>query len=457
MTARFRRARRRAVWLSSLGLLAVSLLLSALLIEGVLRVVPNKYRDGLTFTQASGATVQYRKLDEGLFTLEPGRDLTYRSPCIQSSGIAINDLGFRGEAWPPPSSKPRIAVLGDSFLEALQVGEATHASAIFSRLLDADVLNAAVSGYSTLTELAAYRRFVRPERPDLVLLFVFLGNDIQGNACRLDGHLVLCGDVNDGQVTIVDREAPMPAVETSPASENGVEEEASYVERDVPTRIRDALRRNVALYHALHDLRLIVTGAVNYVLGRYTDRWNLYVEPAPQAWTDAWRITETAIAMLQRDVAADGARIAVVAIPEHFALSPTGSREIVFGTGSAVPETLDLNRPSRRLGDIATRLGIPFLDLAPPLVAYRDQMKLDYPYFSFVCEGHWNPLTHSLVAHEVAAFVTDRALLPRATVPTATILENRRTAFARHPADILDSDARAAIYGGGLYRSGPTN
>ena len=453
MTIHFRRSTRRGVSsrLVALGLIAASVLVSAALIEVALRLVPNKYADGLAFAQDNGTTVAYQKLDGGLFVLEPGHDRRYHSPCIQSAGIAINDLGFRGGAWAAPGPKPRFAVLGDSFLEALQVGERDHASAILGQLLEADVLNAAVSGYSTLTEVAAYRQFVRPERPDLVLLFVFLGNDIDGNSCRLDANRVLCGSVDQGQLTIVDREAPgAPIVgETIPNGDDG-----EYVERDLPTRIRDSLRRNLAIYHALHDLRLVAKGAVSQVLGHVDDRWSLYVEPEAPTWSDAWRITEMAIETLRRDVAAAGARLAIVAIPEHFALSPNGRREIVFGTGSAAPENLDLARPSRRLGEIAARLGLPFLDLAPALVAYRDRVGLGYPYFSFACEGHWNPLAHNLVAHEVAAFVAERNLLARPTVTPATILEKRRAAFARSPADILDAKTLAEIYGGGIYRGG---
>jgi hypothetical protein len=91
--------------------------------------------------------------------------------------------------------------------------------------------------------------------------------------------------------------------------------------------------------------------------------------------------------------------------------------------------------------------------LAPALLAYRDGAALEPPYFSFACDGHWNPLTHALAASEVAVFLAQSGLLP-ASLDAAALEARRGALVARAPRDILGEKAYGEIYGGGRYAGG---
>ena len=218
--------------------------------------------------------------------------------------------------------------------------------------------------------------------------------------------------------------------------------------------LKDFLRRRLVLYQASHDLRVIAQGVVNHALGRVPGKWRVYLDEPAQAWRDAWRITEHALATLKDEVAADGGRLALVAVPEHFTTNPAWRKELILGAGSGVPEGFDPSLPSRRLAAIAARLELPFLDLLPAFIAYRDANDLPYPYFGFACDGHWNPLAHFLAGRATAAFLADNGLMPVEPANAEALREARRAAFSRPPDAILGARAFRRVYGGGIYEGG---
>ena len=115
--------------------------------------------------------------------------------------IRINRYGFRhGERAPAkPPGTWRVAVLGDSFIEAFQVpDEQTFCAQLERRLQDCafladrrvEVLNFGVSGYGTAQELLMLRHYVWQYEPDLVVLAVFPGNDLRNNSAELEPYQV---------------------------------------------------------------------------------------------------------------------------------------------------------------------------------------------------------------------------------------------------------------------------
>ena len=100
--------------------------------------------------------------------------------------IRFNRYGWRGEDWSPGKRTGilRLAVLGDSFVEAAQVEE----QGTFLKLVEedlsksygtqAELLNFGRSGYGPTEELIVLQNEVQKFQPDWVVLFFFPGNDI---------------------------------------------------------------------------------------------------------------------------------------------------------------------------------------------------------------------------------------------------------------------------------------
>jgi lysophospholipase L1-like esterase len=94
--------------------------------------------------------------------LRPGTTFEAEGP------VAINALGFRGPLprEPRPPRSARIAVLGDS----VAFGASTAWPEIASTLLQREVLNFGVPGYTVVQGLRQFEREVAPLRPDLVIV-----------------------------------------------------------------------------------------------------------------------------------------------------------------------------------------------------------------------------------------------------------------------------------------------
>ncbi|MBI4206766.1 MAG: SGNH/GDSL hydrolase family protein [Betaproteobacteria bacterium] len=137
--------------------------------------------------------------------------------------MKINSRGWRDRehAVNKPEREYRIAVLGDSFAEALQVDlKDTFWSLLPERLARCglesgkriEAINLGVSGYGTAQQLLTLRRRVWEYAPDLVLVAFFPGNDVRNNSRALEpDRLRPFFVIKDGQLALDDSFAPTRA------------------------------------------------------------------------------------------------------------------------------------------------------------------------------------------------------------------------------------------------------
>ena len=126
--------------------------------------------------------------------LRPGAEGWYRKE--GEAYVRINSDGLRDHehAIAKPANTFRIAILGDSYAEALSVSlEEAFWSVMGRKLQDCaalpgksiEVINFGVSGYGTAQELLTLREKVWKYSPDLVLLAVTTNNDVTDNSRAL--------------------------------------------------------------------------------------------------------------------------------------------------------------------------------------------------------------------------------------------------------------------------------
>ncbi len=156
-----------------LGLVSVSLFL--LLLEAVLR-----------YTHLFGAAVAWSEPDEVLgHHYAPNAPYWSHLEGGYSSGF-INSFGWRDIEWNAKKAPGvfRVAVVGDSFVEAFQVELPATFPKIAQDLLSrrgrrVEMMSFAQSGFTTTEELLVIRDSVLDFEPDLVALFFFPYNDIR--------------------------------------------------------------------------------------------------------------------------------------------------------------------------------------------------------------------------------------------------------------------------------------
>jgi lysophospholipase L1-like esterase len=393
--------RPRQVWLGRSLAIFLGILVPLLAFEAVLRIfgpiVPGYYDTG---------SFLMRHPTLGHFHV-PNFDGWRRAPEF-TSRISISPLGLRDPrgSYAKPAGTYRILLLGDSFIEATQV----QADEMIARRLEValnqgapnrvEVINAGVGGYSTGQELLLLEEEGVKYEPDLVVLFFFSGNDLSNNNYRLElwdekleKALKPYFDLDrDGTLRFIPAPPPRP-----------------------PSGPTTWLRHNLVLFN------VVETGLVNKfslpnpgepieaIDGlRQPVRGQYDAEPEGE-WLRAWKITEMLVARLHDRTVAMGIPLVMVGIPESRALDrDVWQREVRGGRQEA--GRLAPDAPTTRVGTIAQQLGVPYLDLLPPLTDASGEA-IDTLYYRY--DRHWNADGHAVAAEALAQFLRSQRLTPR--------------------------------------------
>jgi hypothetical protein len=406
--------------LANLSLVAISSLLGLAMIETALAL----------FYPQGGEPKIHRFDPEVGYQLEPDIDLVHVWDGHDSvTRIQTNHLGLRGADLPLEKApgEYRILMLGDSYTFGYGVADQdTFAQVLERRLREADVaggrlrvINAGVIGYSTAQAMLQYELYGRRLDPDLVILNVFVGNDVQENLCQelgsdLPSRRAPCFAVQDGKLVQSSKPEPPPA---GPTGGDGL-----------IAHLRGWLM-HTQLYTLAHDrgvalltdhpplVSLLQKAGVDLrpdYLPRVVEAWYL-----PQNAGRGWDLTRLLISRLNHDVADDGARFAVAIVPSRVQLIPEvyqTSKVLYRGDDVFVRFVEDPAKPQSMLRQFLQERGIPALDHLPSMIATGAGDGLYYP-----SAAHWNERGHQIAAANLEDFLVHEGLLP--SIPLASVQE----------------------------------
>ena len=317
--------------------------------------------------------------------------VTKRTACYTSQ-ISTNALGWRDRerTIEKQPGVTRIAVLGDSFIEASQVGDEETMTRQLEELLGdrVEVLNFGMSSIGTVQEEILYDKVVRDFHPDIVLL-AFYSNDVQNSDPVLEGGA-------DRNTRLTYRDAAGELV--------------SWREGTAFFGVRKWLRLRSGVFRLLK----MAYGMARSVgedslpadtnVGSLPVAYGVYQDPPSAEWERGWRAVEGALVRLQREMGS-GTVLLAFAVPELLQVAPDATALIRETYGKNPPEGFDALVPHDRFQQIAQRLRIPTIDLLPAFIAERERRQLEYPYFSYACDGHWNAAGHLFAAETLARFL----------------------------------------------------
>jgi hypothetical protein len=135
-----------------------------------------------------------RFVDQVGFTFEPGETIKWTNGTDFWAAERVNSLGFvdREPVLPKPPGMFRILLVGDSFVEAVQVSIAQKLQTLLTTDLkqrfpggDFDTIALGYSGTGQSNQLPFYERNRRDFKPDLVIL-LFVANDFANNSNLLE-------------------------------------------------------------------------------------------------------------------------------------------------------------------------------------------------------------------------------------------------------------------------------
>ncbi|MDF0552142.1 SGNH/GDSL hydrolase family protein [Kamptonema sp. UHCC 0994] len=250
----------------------------------------------------------YRLDDPAGWSLKPGASFEWQGEGDRSFIKANKDgLRDREHTKEKPPKIFRIAVLGDSFAEALQVPmENTfwwkmrkqlnkECSVLGDRKVE--VINFGVQGYGTDQELITLRHKVWQYSPDLVILAFLPGNDIINNSKELEWSKRKPFFVYKNGELVPD----MSWLKISPREHNYLEfSSVDYLPTWLVNRSR--ILRLVRQVDLNNKKRLVDAAEKKRAP-------NNFQEPIDLVWKEAWQVTEGLITLMSQEVKAKSVSI----------------------------------------------------------------------------------------------------------------------------------------------------
>jgi len=329
--------------------------------------------------------------------------------------VHINSQGLRDRehALQKPPNTFRIAVLGDSYTEALQVPMEKDYSSVLERELtgcpslhgqSVEVMNFGVNTFTTAQELLRLRERVWPYSPDLVVLAFDTGNNVFKNS---------------------------RALQKDPSRPYFVEKDGGLALDDSFARVPGARARwlwnHFSSWSIKHSRLLqVVAAGTNYMRYGNIDGLSptgmglspvLYRDPDNPAWQDAWRVSEDLIAQMQQEVSARGSKFLLLTLSSSIQVdpSPAERQRLMQRVGIT-----DIFYPDHRIQQFAVSRGIPVLTLAPYLQKYAEENQVAvHGQRSADHQGLLNELGHKVAGQLVAQKVCDDIVSGTASVAVA--------------------------------------
>jgi len=323
--------------------------------------------------------------------------------------VRINNHGFRDHdrTYSKAADTFRIAVLGNSWTEALQVPlDKTYCSLLERRLENCssfggkrvEVLNFGVSGYATAQELLLLRSEVRKYRPDIVLVAFYSARDIANNLRAFNNaaspeqspYFVYRGD----SLVLDDSFRSLPVVQ-----QRDIRLQKIRIWGNEHFRILQAVNgmvRSGRMWVAAMAIRQRTAQS-----GLNNLEHSVYTPPAQPALQEAWRVTEGLLVAIRDEARRQGAELRIVTLANRPQVVPEPARRLAFMQTLGVS---DLSYADNRIQAFGAREGIPVTTLAPALSAYAEthQVYLNGFNTTNLGGGHWNETGHRLAAEKIA-------------------------------------------------------
>jgi hypothetical protein len=284
----------------------------------------------------------------------------------------------------------RIAALGDSFAVGVVPQEHNFLRLLEQRLNHTEVYNFGVTGIGPREYDSILRSEVWQFQPDMILLCLFVGNDITG-WWRLPSAANL--DPKAHQLYVMCHRAWRLAREwlrRRGESANAVEQPFEF----------PRLSRQTHLEHEVQRLGICRPSQAGSV-------------------QKSWNRTLTYLEHIETQCRAHRVPLAVVLIPDEVQVNADLLREVLeFGT---VPELdLDLGLPQRKLTGYFAQRGLSCLDLMPAFAAVPDTYRPR--------DTHWNENGNHLAAEQIAAWLQTNF----DTTDASTAATDRSASNSRH-------------------------
>jgi lysophospholipase L1-like esterase len=331
----------------------------------------------------------------------------------------INSHGFRDyeRTYEKQPNTFRIVILGDSYVEALQLALRDTFPALLEKKLNEnsdsikfEVLNLGQSGYGTADEYMRYLNFGVKYSPDLVILAFLTGNDFQDNSKFLSRENITFYFVFDEHGNLVLDRSLFDEYERSLTFGKRLFQtikRESYLANLVSERLY-LLRFQIRDYSFRRSfLRDEQSGGSREAVDEFSPL-NIYLNKMTDRWKEAFAITTGILRQFRNSVESNGSRFVLVSLSNAEQVHPEVQQELNEKYGPA----FDFEQPDRIIEEFAKKEHINYLKLMSGFREYHLRTGKYLHGFSGSKRGHWNENGHRLAAEKIFDFLKDQHLLP---------------------------------------------
>jgi hypothetical protein len=394
--------------IQNIFLLFLSSLLVFFVLEGVFRIVG--FAEGIY------------QFDEktGMLTLKQNKEFYWIKDCYKNK-VRTNSLGFHDFEFnrEKPQNIFRIVIVGDSYVEALQVPRAKTFYNLLEHRLNRElngqrkfeVYSFGRSGSGTFLNYFYLRNYALQYKPDLVINAFLVGNDFRDDSYNLNNkYIQQTGDTVAGQrlYPVFDNDGNFDFetnrkifFKTNKASKSFIRKIAS--ESAFAKFLYE--KYQLAKYKVYKKEKKIIevaqaegnNGNTIQDTGKKLDKIPVdeqaYLIQYPEIWQEAWQIEEKLLKEMRDISEQTGSKFFLISLTESFRVHQDIKKK-----------GFDFDKPERLLKGMSEKYQLSYLPLVP---VFRERFKKEKKISTFSCDGHWNETGHEWAAEAIFAYLKD--------------------------------------------------
>lgn len=314
--------------------------------------------------------------------------------------VEYNSLGFRGPEIPydKPEDVYRILLVGDSYIEALQVDYAETIYAQLGGMLRSaqapdgrriEVFGVGATGWGTVQAYLYYHHEGYKFSPDLIVHFFVMNDVADNNPAQFYDYRDLDFRFEGDHVEVVHGQASSAETASSPGKR---------LLDALPTFLQNT--RTSGLLRQLFDPPRLVVGLGGALEGVHPQNYIYVSYPEIEGYPEGWRRTQRAYEIWTREARANGAQLMVVQVD----ISAEKITELSTYFRDVTADWIwDMDLPAKRLEAILTPLNVPLIQTRDYYEAYAQSMgQRPFDALFFPQDWHWNAAGHRVTAQLLA-------------------------------------------------------